>query len=157
MGNGINKIWEWQKEIDENSLKYKLWQLTWYVKDKIFDLTKTEENKISDEELKKIELKKSMTEIKNNPDFVKFKELFNIVKKEYQKNRKITNLSEYLANTWFSYEEKRFFIAFSDEIITKIASKTYTFEKEAWMNNYDLMILKDNDAFFKLWENNFNL
>lgn len=156
MGNEITKIWEWQKEIDENSFSNKCWKIFEYIKSEMFNLTNPQENTISSEEKKKNERIKSMSEIKWHLNFVEFFGLFDLVKEEYQKDKNKT-IEDYIDNSGLSWYQKDLFLEIYRNIIEKVISKTTDFVKWPGMDNYDKMILEQQDAFFALWTKNFNL
>jgi hypothetical protein len=97
-----------------------------------------------------------MSEIKWHLNFVEFFGLFDLVKEEYQKDKNKT-IEDYIDNSGLSWYQKDLFLGIYRNIIEKVISKTTDFVKWPGMDNYDKMILEQQDAFFALWTKNFNL
>lgn len=111
---------------------------------------------ISDKEFKRMELYEELNEIKKNPDFPKFVEIFNLVKSEYDKDKN-KDISEYINLTWIDNKNRTIFIGIYWEIIAIIIRGKDRIILPPGINNSELRTLEENDAFFALWERDFNL
>lgn len=112
---------------------------------------------MSDDKFKKLRLYEAMQEIKKDPDFAKFIEIFNLVKAEYNKDRNNTDIAQYINLAWIYWDEKILFLSTYWKIMSRVIKETHKVSLEPGMNNFDLNTLKENDAFFALWERDFNI
>lgn len=112
---------------------------------------------ISDEEFKRMRLQEELNAIKKDPDFRIFMEIFPIIKAQYNKDKNNSDIANYINSSWINRDEKILFLWIYWKIISRIIRENNNVSLEPWMNNFELNILKENDAFFALWERDFNL